>query len=188
MGKDLQLNVDVQESRLITVNPYAIVNKKEIVLYEKSFQSFLISFYSGSSEYVFGADTRFIFVLGTKPADNVSSTLLSNVVENDFTTYAGNTEEKKPATTSFSVSLNTDAVLEFLSEKAIAQNVIGELWMFEPGKDGALVWQNTFILKPVVAPQLGTVAKVVVYKSDLLKIEGNDVILCKPDGSVAQTW
>lgn len=185
MGKDLQLNIDIQIAGLIDVDPYSVINKKDITLYKSSATSFKITLYDGSENYTVPTGTGFVFFIGTAITQaSPSSTLLANVVENQFSIE--NVIDAGSIVT-FNLVMNTQEIDDAIAGKSIL-SLTGELWMLEPTEDATLIWQKSMMLKATVGNDLTDVSPIVTYSSELIRTEGNTIILLKPDGSIAQTW
>jgi hypothetical protein len=68
-----------------------------------------------------------------------------------------------------------------------SKNMVGELWMLPNGGEPSLIVQMTIVIKNIVG-DVGADTGLVFTPSNVIKFDGDDVVLYFPDGSVAQRW
>lgn len=129
------------------------------------------------AQWFFGIDNSYIaghadLVVSAADQFNISEDWTSLNAENGKICFRVNT-----ATTQLTTAVGTSASID----------TTGELWYTVPGSYPVLVCQWPITVKNIVC-EIETDTELVYTTSGLLTIEGNDIVLFFPDGSVANRW
>ena len=179
------LYVDVDNARLVSsINS---INLSPVNLYRRS-QTLMqchLRLADGTTYFTPPAGAQWLFVADTSFAASHADLVVStNAQFNIAADWSG--ISVVGGKICWRVDTATDLLTTAMADAATLAGY-GELWMIAPGENPSLIVQFSITFKGIVG-DVGADSALVYTQSNLLKFDGDDVVLLFPDGSVAQRW